>query len=437
VIFFYAEDEYYYSSSSQDELLVKYDITEIIAFPNINDIQTTVRNHNTKVAFIAPYLPSSIDKTLEKTSFFEIIDLHNKHGILTTGQVKAGIPEEVALREKLGIDIHRPTVTMADYGGAENLIAEARGVAIKEKYGFPVKGFMLTGIPGTGKSFFAKCFAGETNRLLVELNLSQLMEQPNTIHSLNAIFYYFITHAGKYVIWIDEIEKMLVGEKAIQVLGVLLTRINDLNSSKTSSIFLIATANNISDIAHRNPEFLRNGRFDQLLFIMPPREENAKNMFDMYVRKAQKDFLTNKLSVLISSALEGSFEKEGTRAKMIQDEVIIAYNNDPSIDVLTKTIEIFEAKYKFEFDSDEFVRKAMVEHREKASTSRFIYVPAEIEYIVQDVYFSYYFVAGFIANNEEKEDVYEKFTKKYKPLQIALAGAIDAMTGAANSFVKI
>ena len=43
------------------------------------------------------------------------------------------------------------------------------------------KGVFLIGIPGTGKSYSAKCCAGELNRWLMEINLSKILEDEKPI----------------------------------------------------------------------------------------------------------------------------------------------------------------------------------------------------------------------------------------------------------------
>jgi SpoVK/Ycf46/Vps4 family AAA+-type ATPase len=453
VLFFFAEDQYYYTKSSIQALTEEYNIEEIILMPELDDIKSSLQKAD-KTGFIAPYLPSSIDSRFEKSNFFEIIYLKNKFGVLTTGQKNAGVKEEEALKEKLGINIHKPTLTLADYGGADHLIEEAKKLWAKEKYGFQIKGFMLAGIPGTGKSFFAKCIAGETNRLLVELNLSQFMEQQDTILKINMVFEYFINNPGRYILWIDEIEKMLVGEKAQQVLGVLLTRINDLNGNGASNLFIIATANNISELAKKNPEFLRNGRFDFLLFMLPPTEENAVVILNIYLRKASKDFKNNVIPRLILNAVNGDFESEGLVAREIQNEFLhLIKKNKSNIKGLEDAsawcldhpdeVENTIRERPLIFDPVVFAVKAMATYRKSVSTDRFIYTPAEIQYIVEDVFFSHFFqmIISKNKNIDSKEEqiaeFYSGIISKYQPLQVTLASSLDAMKGAASGFIHI
>lgn len=450
MLWFYAEDEVHYSSKSLQELRESHLLSDVILFPSLAHIRESVAAGK-PVGFMAPCLPQSIDSMFEGSSFFEVIELKNQHGVLTTGQKKSNISESTALKEKLGIQIHKSNLTLKDYGGASILLDEARKVSIKERYGLTIKGFMLAGMPGTGKSFFAKCMAGETGRLLVELNLSQIMERSDTIFRINMIFEYFITHPGRYIIWIDEIEKMLVGEKAIQVLGILLTRINDLNangSKSDSSIFVIATANNISDIASKFPEFLRYGRFDLLVFLQPPTEDNAARIFELYLGNAMDKFERETFTRLFIFAIKGQFEDDGTLARKMQQQILADISDHKKFDDMDETLILSDNEFisirerltnsnRFTFDVQSFIVKAMVTYNKHVSANRFIYTPAEIEFIVNDVFFAHFFD---IRNDEDEvyqDELHKRLVKNYQPLQHTLKSSLDKMSGIASDFKKI
>ncbi|MDD4969908.1 MAG: ATP-binding protein [Paludibacter sp.] len=451
MIYFLAEDEYHYSSESITALREEYHLKEIVMFPDLDKIRSSVESGKA-IGFISPAMPETINPMFKSTNFFEVIELKNRCGLLTTGQERVGISETVALKEKLGIQIHKPTLTLKDYGGAEDLIEEAKKVWIKERYGFTIKGFMLAGIPGTGKSHFAKCMAGETNRFLVELNLSQIMELPDTIYRIGLIFEYFINNPGRYIIWIDEIEKMLVGEKSIQVLGTLLTKINDLNSvgngqKEASSLFVIATANNITDIAMRFPEFTRYGRFDLLIFMLPPTEENASNIFNLYINKAMEKFKEEKFVKMFKFALAGELEESGSVAHSIQENIISSVDKEirSSFISMSETEILSDPLFIqirdriihdsiFTFNVELFVQKASVAYGNYTTANRFIYTPAEIEFIVEDVFFTHFFrpTTDFSGNEYNA-----RLIEKYQPLQVTMKSALQKMQGAAINFKKL
>ncbi|EAH7567712.1 ATP-binding protein, partial [Campylobacter jejuni] len=176
--------------------------------------------------------------------------------------------------EELKLSVIESPFTLNNIGGAKALKEFTMQLIEAEKAGYKAKGIFLVGIPGTGKTFFPKCFAGELKRKLILLNLSQIMESEEPIQSLNRVFEFlhkrcFDYPDEKFVILIDEIEKMIgnVSTKEKQMLGRLLTILNDINTPaceyRFNAIFF-ATANDLNTILSNNPEFLRRGRWDEL-----------------------------------------------------------------------------------------------------------------------------------------------------------------------------
>jgi len=448
MIFCIAEDEYYYTPKGQKELKRLYDIDEIVLMPDVEEIKKSIRNTKDNVAFLSPMSPSLLSPMFSRNLFFEIIHLKNKFGLLTTGQKKLGISEKTILEQKMGIKFHEPKETFNDYAGAEILREALILMEEKEKHGLVTKGFMLTGIPGTGKSFFAKCAAGETNRKLIELNLSIFMEMENGIQALSDFFDFFKDNVGRYIIWIDEIEKMLKGEKAQRILGVLLTKINDLNGSDSeSSFFFIATANNISDLASSNPEFFRNGRFDFLVFIASPTQENAVKIFDLYISKKRKSFEKDTVFRIFLNVIKKEKERESTLAEKIYDifdnflstSDIEVQNLSSVADVkalsqenikIQEVIERVVSEFVFSFDVERFILIAMRQYAGQVVVpERYVHTPAEIEFIVSDSYSSFLF--------SKKEIDYGSLVSKYQPLEVTMKESISKMSGVADRFIKI
>ncbi|ECK2550145.1 ATP-binding protein [Campylobacter jejuni] len=190
-----------------------------------------------------------------------------------------------------------------------------------EKAGYKAKGIFLVGIPGTGKTFFPKCFAGELKRKLILLNLSQIMESEEPIQSLNRVFEFlhkrcFDYPDEKFVILIDEIEKMIgnVSTKEKQMLGRLLTILNDINTPaceyRFNAIFF-ATANDLNTILSNNPEFLRRGRWDELFFINLPTHEYATEMFNIYIKSYKLNFVLEIMNLeQIFAEIENLYQKD-------------------------------------------------------------------------------------------------------------------------------
>ncbi len=93
------------------------------------------------------------------------------------------------------------------------------------------------------------------------------------------------------MLWIDEIEKGFSGSQSSgstdggtssRVFGTLLTCM----SEKTSPVFVIATANNVS---HLPPELLRKGRLDEIFFVDLPSEPERREIFRIHIEKRNRD----------------------------------------------------------------------------------------------------------------------------------------------------
>ena len=93
------------------------------------------------------------------------------------------------------------------------------------------------------------------------------------------------------ILWVDEIDKAFAGSQGsgvsdggttARVFGTFLTWL----SEKTAPVFVVATANDISQLP---PELLRKGRLDEIFFVdLPSREERAE-IFRIHPNKRARD----------------------------------------------------------------------------------------------------------------------------------------------------
>lgn len=145
-----------------------------------------------------------------------------------------------------------------------------------------VRGLLLVGIPGTGKSLASKMLAAVLRRPLVRLDISAAKgslvgESESTLR--NALK--TVDAVSPCVLWIDEIEKGLAGHASsaksdggttLGMVGTLLTWLQE----HDSPVIVIATCNDFQAL----PDALtRAGRFDERFFVDLPspaeREEIA------------------------------------------------------------------------------------------------------------------------------------------------------------------
>lgn len=162
-----------------------------------------------------------------------------------------------------------------------------------QKYGLPYpRGVLLIGIPGCGKSLTAKALANMWQKPLLKLDVGKLFgslvgdTEANTRRALE-----MAEAMAPAILWIDEIEKGLSGVQASgktdsgvtsRMFGTILTWLQE----KKAPVFVIATANNISQLP---PEFLRKGRFDEIFFVDLPDFEERKAIFEIQLKKYKRN----------------------------------------------------------------------------------------------------------------------------------------------------
>lgn len=159
------------------------------------------------------------------------------------------------------------------------------------KFGVDVpKGIMIIGMPGCGKSLTAKATADLFQIPLVRLDVGRLLGKYVGESEENMREALKLSEAiSPCVLWIDEIEKAFAGvggngggnDVTTRLFGQFLTWMQE----KENTVFIVATANDISNIPG---EFLRKGRFDELFFVGLPNGEERRKIFEIHLRKRHK-----------------------------------------------------------------------------------------------------------------------------------------------------
>lgn len=164
----------------------------------------------------------------------------------------------------------------------KEMIIKNIGEAISKNVAVP-KGIFIVGMPGCGKSLCAKASAALFNTPLLKLDMGSMMgkyvgESEENLHRAIQI----AEAAAPCVLWIDEIEKAFSGiggnDIMTRMFGYFLSWMQD----KTSSVYVIATANNAN---HLPPELKRKGRFDEIFCVNLPTAEERKAIFDVHLKK--------------------------------------------------------------------------------------------------------------------------------------------------------
>ncbi len=287
---------WYYSEDLGNLEEVRKVEKNLLLFPSLGEIRKELRKgrpfsvfHSTEPPedfpiFVEVYIPPKYAPYTEAE--WKIIQaLEEKE---EKDKVKAQI-----LERKLKLKIHYPKLSFKNLVGAgklkETLSLVKRSFEVELPPGCSYKGVFLVGIPGVGKSYSAKCFAGEMGWALVEMNISRILEEEKPLSLLKRIFVNIerLSLRGEekgIVLWIDEIDKVFTeGERERKLMGQLLTILEELNSPVGYKFkgLVWATANDVSIIVERNPEFFE--RFDILFFIDLPSFKDAPSIISYYL----------------------------------------------------------------------------------------------------------------------------------------------------------
>jgi hypothetical protein len=195
----------------------------------------------------------------------------------TVWELKAGMLKKAGV-----LDLYRGTEDFGSIGGLDALKAFCKDVMAPRTDGLVAKGVLLLGVPGTGKSCFAKALGKETSRPTLCLDLGSLMNKHVGETEANLRQALKIADAmAPCILFIDEVEKGLAGTGSdstgvtTRMFGGLLTWLND----HKTNVFTICTCNNIQGIP---PEFSRSGRFDAVYFIDTPTADQREAIWEIY-----------------------------------------------------------------------------------------------------------------------------------------------------------
>lgn len=185
---------------------------------------------------------------------------------------------------------------IAEVGGLDVLKnwLRKRTIALTDQardFGLPSpRGILLLGVQGCGKSVTAKSIGQLWNMPLMRFDVGRVFgslvgsSEQNIRRAIQTV-----ESVAPAILWIDEIDKAFSrqggqtdGGTSTRVFGTFLTWL----SEKKSSVFVIATAN---DIRNLPPELLRKGRLDEIFFVDLPSEAERKDIFRIHLLKRKRD----------------------------------------------------------------------------------------------------------------------------------------------------
>ncbi|VVC00405.1 VCP-like ATPase [uncultured archaeon] len=204
-----------------------------------------------------------------------------------------------ALRE---VFLEKPNVRWGDIGGLDNVkkeLKEAVELPLKSpevfaKFGIrPVKGILLVGLPGTGKTMFAKAVATETEANFISIKGPEVLSKW-VGESEKAVREAFrkARMATPCVIFIDEIDAIAPhrgggdeGNRVTErIVDTLLTEMDGLTGLKNVVVIAATNRPELMDMA-----LMRGGRFDRIIEIPAPDEKTRLEIIKIHTKAMPLD----------------------------------------------------------------------------------------------------------------------------------------------------
>jgi hypothetical protein len=172
------------------------------------------------------------------------------------------------------------------------------------------RGVFMCGVPGSGKTLLAKAVATAWEMTPLRFNVAALFgkyvgESETNLRTCLEI----IRAVAPCVLLIDEIDKAIRGGSSInetdnRVKGELLTFLQDRKSREP--IFVMASANNVEQMAEASPEMLRKGRWDELFFFDLPTQRGRKAIITVQCQQLGIDLVTEAIERIAEATLKFS-----------------------------------------------------------------------------------------------------------------------------------
>ena len=293
------------SQSQTPPEIEKYISRLDIPFPDDAEIKRLINEHiETNGYDSSKFTETDLEKllpTLKGLTAFEI-DRMLDIAMSNNGTLSAEDKDMILVRKKQMVrnsgvlDLVDTPERIEDIGGLDTLKTYLKKKAkVMEnltdamKFGVNVpKGVFIVGMPGCGKSLCAKATAALFDVPLLKMDMGSLMGKYQGESEENLRKAIRIAEAAApCVLWIDEIEKGFSGiggsnsESITRMFGYFLSWLQD----KTSGVYVIATANNASNLP---PELKRKGRFDEIFCVNLPNDSEREKIFEVHIANKKK-----------------------------------------------------------------------------------------------------------------------------------------------------
>ncbi|MGD2278900.1 MAG: AAA family ATPase [Candidatus Omnitrophota bacterium] len=248
------------------------------------------------------------------------------------------------------------SITWNDVIGMHDVKQEAAEVVqlIKDRArvakmgGSVVKGLIMLGPPGCGKTYLAKAIATEANMPFISMSGSEFVEVfvgvgASRVRKLFKKARDLAYGYGGCIVFIDEIDAIgrartfsfMGGQETNSTLNQVLAEMDGLKG-KEQNIVVIGATNAPEE--HLDQALLRPGRFDRKIIVTKPSQEDREEMFKYYLDKvkAEKDLDVGRL------ARRAVGKSPADIANIVKESALIATRNKKPAIGLKELSEAFE-----------------------------------------------------------------------------------------------
>ena len=216
---------------------------------------------------------------------------------------------------------NNPDVNFNDYIGMEELKQEAEKKIIEplenpelhDEFGVDIqRGFLFHGLPGTGKTYFAKALAGEFNLSYMEIDAADLTSKWIGEGAKNVSEMFDVAMNNEpCLIFIDEIDAVASDRSDVQqtkserqMVNQLLQSISRIND-KEHKVVVVAATNRIDDV---DSAILRTGRLGTKIEFTKPKPETRVKIFRQHCKPdtshLSDEWLMDETSGMVQSDME-------------------------------------------------------------------------------------------------------------------------------------
>jgi len=210
-------------------------------------------------------------------------------------QFKKDFERRTELRKEIAKEEKRVTFEdVADLEDVKRALRDALELPLlhkelMKKYGVqPIKGILLFGPPGCGKTYIMKAAANEIKVNFFTISGSQTMKlgKEKAVLVIREVFNRAKENAPS-IIFIDEVDAIIprrerVSEDEIMVITEFLTQLDGIKDLE--DVVLVGATNRPNDI---DPAMLRPGRFDRIVFVPLPSKEARRVIFTKNLQNIQ------------------------------------------------------------------------------------------------------------------------------------------------------